>query len=148
MAPAALPTDVDTVARLRLAVTRLNRRLRQQSSGNDVTPSQLSVMATLEREGAAQTLSQLASLERVQPPTMTRVVASLEQAGLVRRTVSEDDRRFARVELTPQGRQLIKSIRRRKDAWLARRLAELTPAEVAEVERVLPLLERLLEADA
>jgi DNA-binding MarR family transcriptional regulator len=148
MAPAALPTDVDTVARLRLAVTRLNRRLRQQSSGNDVTPSQLSVMATLEREGAAQTLSQLASLERVQPPTMTRVVASLEQAGLVRRTVSEDDRRFARVELTPQGRQLIKSIRRRKDAWLARRLAELSPAEVAEVERVLPLLERLLEAEA
>jgi DNA-binding MarR family transcriptional regulator len=145
MAPAGLQIDTETVSRLRLAVTRLNRRLRQQSSTGDVTPSQLSVMATLEREGEA-TLSQLASLERVQPPSMTRVVASLEQAGLVRRRVSEDDRRFARVELTTEGRQMIKRIRRRKDAWLARRLAELSPAEVAEVERVLPVLERLLEA--
>jgi DNA-binding MarR family transcriptional regulator len=59
--------------------------------------------------------------------------------------VSEDDRRFARVELTAEGRHMIRSIRRRKDAWLARRLGDLTPGEVAEVERVLPLLERLLE---
>ena len=146
MAPAGLQIDTETVSRLRLAVTRLNRRLRQQSSTGDVTPSQLSVMATLQREGEALTLSQLAALERVQPPSMTRVVASLERAGLVQRTVSEDDRRFARVDLTAEGRQLIKSIRRRKDAWLARRLAELSPVEVAEVERVLPVLERLLEA--
>jgi DNA-binding MarR family transcriptional regulator len=141
--PTVLPLAPDTVSRLRLTFTRLGRQLRQHTSGG-VTASQLSVLATLDSRGPLP-LSELAAAEQVQRPSMTRIVASLEDAGLVMKVASEDDRRMARAELTAEGRRTLDRIRRRRDAWLAERLGRLSPDEAAHLEAVVPLLERLLE---
>src|SRR5207248_11562840 len=101
----ALLQDTDLAARLRLAITRLARRLRQQAEG-EVTPSQLSALSSVERLGPV-TLGELAAVERVQPPSMTRIVAGLEEAGLVARKVDERDRRIARVPTTVAGQRLL-----------------------------------------
>src|SRR5262249_41447673 len=92
-------------ARLRLAITRLARRLRQQGE-TAASPTQLAALATVERDGPL-TLGELAAVERVQPPTITAAVGRLEQRGLVQRRIDPDDRRVARVEITPAGRRLL-----------------------------------------
>jgi len=91
------------------------------------------------------TLSQLAVAERVQPPTITRVVDSLERQGLATRVPSDQDRRVAFVEATPAGRALVETIRRRRDAYLARRLRMFSTEERKLLERAAGLLERLIE---
>src|SRR5947209_11398513 len=105
--PTTSPTAVDTElpARLRLAITRVARRLRQEGD-TEVTPSQMSALATIDRQGPI-TLSELASVEKVQPPSLTRVVAALEGAGLVSRTIDLADRRVARVAVTADGRRVL-----------------------------------------
>jgi DNA-binding MarR family transcriptional regulator len=133
-------------ARLRLAITRLARRLRQQGE-TSASPTQLAVLATIERDGPI-TLGGLAAVERVQPPTITAAVGRLEQRGLVRRLTDPDDRRVARVEITPQGRRLLEQSRSRKTAYLEQRLATLTADEQTTIERAAEILERLLEQDA
>jgi DNA-binding MarR family transcriptional regulator len=124
---------------------RLARRLRQQTEG-EITASQLSALASLNRLGPL-TLGALAAVERVRPPTMTRIVGHLEAAGLVVRRPAPGDRRSAQVELSPAGRELLDRSRTRKDAYLAERLATLAPAEVAVLRQAAAALERLLEAD-
>jgi DNA-binding MarR family transcriptional regulator len=138
------PTLPDVASRLRLNVMRLARRLRQASAEGDLTPSMLSVLASVE---AAQpvTLGALAARERVQPPTITATVARLEAAGLVRRTGDDADRRVVRVSLTADGRRLVKRNRTRKDAYLAARLRRLSPDDVATLDRAARIVERLLE---
>lgn len=121
---------------------RLARRLRQQSAGG-LTPTQLSALATVERAGPV-TLGDLALAERVQPPTITRVVAKLDEQGLVTRQTDPFDRRSALVATTAEGRRTLQQNRRRRDAYLARRLAVLTPDERARLERALPVIERLI----
>lgn len=138
--------DTELAARLRLTVNRLARRLRQHAD-TDISPSQLSALATIARCGPI-TLGDLSNAERVKPPTMTRVVASLEDLGLVSRTVNPADRRVAHVGLTPVGERLILRSRSRKDAFLAARLRVLSPADRAALERATDVLERLLEAGA
>ncbi|MDQ6909865.1 MAG: MarR family transcriptional regulator [Actinomycetota bacterium] len=138
-------TDAELAATLRLAVNRLARRLRQHA-GADISPSQLSALATLTRSGQ-MTVGDLSAAERVKPPTMTRVVASLEELGLVTRTIDPTDRRVARVAATPLGQRLIARSRSRKDAYLAARLRALSPADRADVGRAAAVLERILEAD-
>ncbi|HYU39756.1 MAG TPA: MarR family transcriptional regulator [Acidimicrobiia bacterium] len=133
-------------ARLRLAITRLARRLRQQGE-TTASPTQLAVLATVERDGPI-TLGTLAAVERVQPPTITAAVGRLEQRGLVQRLTDPDDRRVARVEITPEGRRLLEQSRSRKTAYLERRLATLTADERITLERAAGILERLLEEDA
>jgi DNA-binding MarR family transcriptional regulator len=91
------------------------------------------------------TLSQLAEAERVQPPTITRIVDSLERKGLAARVPSEQDRRVAYVEVTDSGRTLVDTIRRRRDAYLARRLRTFSLEERELLERAAGLLERLIE---
>lgn len=140
VAPPAAYTDL--APRLRLAVMRLARRLRQQSADEALTLSQVSALATLDRIGPL-TLGDLAAAERVQPPTMTRVVASLLERGLVARTPNPLDRRSAQVAVTADGRKLLDRNRSRRTAYLARRLAQLSPAERAVLDEALPLLERL-----
>jgi DNA-binding MarR family transcriptional regulator len=130
-------------ARLRIAVTRLNRRLRQESV-TGVSPSEESALSTIRRLGKP-TLGELAQAEQVQPPTMTRVVASLEAAGLVVRRVDAEDRRVARVELTAQGRAAIERIGNLKNAYLARQIATLSEAEQGQAAELAALLERLVE---
>ncbi len=122
---------------------RLSRRLRQHAP-EDITPSQLSALSVIVR-AERLTLSQLAEAERVQPPTVTRVVDLLEQKGLAIRVPSEQDRRVAFVEPTDAGRALVDTIRRRRDAYLAGRLRTFTAEERALLERAATLLERLIE---
>lgn len=139
-------TETELASRLRLAVTRLNRRLRREAASNDVTPSQLSSLATIEQHGPLP-LGELAARERVQPPTMTRIVAALEEAKLVTRHADEADRRVARIAITGAGSRYLAKRRDRKDVFLARRLAGLSAAEAATVIDALPILERLVEDD-
>ena len=137
------PGGADSVSRLRLSVLRLSRRLRQHSEPG-VTPSQLSVLATVQRAGA-MTLGDLAAHEGVQPPSITRMVAGLEEAGLVARTSSAADRRSVLVDLTDEGARVLAATRRRRDAWLATRLARLSGEERRRLEAAIPVLEKLLE---
>lgn len=133
----------DLPARLRIAVTRLNRRLRQESV-TGVSPSQESALSTIRRLGTP-TLGELAQVEQVQPPTMTRIVAGMEAAGLVLRRGDEDDRRVSRVELTESGHATLERIKRLKNAYLARQISTLTPGERASTRELAVLLERLVE---
>ena len=137
--------DRELVVQLRLAVLRLARRLRQQTEG-EITASQLSALSSVSRLGPL-TLGALAAVERVRPPTMTRIVGHLEAAGLLVRRPAPADRRSAEVELSPSGRELLDRSRTRKDAYLAERLATLGPDELAVLRRAAAVLERLLEAD-
>lgn len=139
--PGPPPADAETIGRIRLAVLRLSRRLRQNAAAG-VTPSQLSVLSTLGRHGP-MTLGDLAAHEGVQPPTVTRMVTTLEEAGLVSRAGSTSDRRAVVATLTAEGARAVDEIRRRRDAWLAERLALLTRAELAVLESALPVIERL-----
>jgi DNA-binding MarR family transcriptional regulator len=141
--PAA--ADVELAGRLRLVVTRLRRRLRRQSGG-DLTPSQASALASVERLGP-MTLGELSSVEGVQPPTMTRIVGALEAAGLLTRHADPSDRRVARVAITETGADLLAQRRMRADADLASRLAALSGDDRAALVRAVEVLERLLEAE-
>ncbi|MBW3614802.1 MAG: MarR family transcriptional regulator [Actinobacteria bacterium] len=140
--PTAAPPDADFVAALRLGVMRLARRLRQQSSDGDVTPSLLSALATVERLGPLP-LGELAAVERVQPPTVTKLVARLEELGFVVREPDPQDRRVTKVRVAEGGKRYIARSRTRKDAYLAERLQRFTAEEQALLAQALPLLERL-----
>lgn len=135
--------NTETVSRLRLAVLRLSRKLRQNAAAG-ITPSQLAVLSTLDRHGPMG-LGELAAHEGIQPPSASRMVDNLLEAGLVSREASASDRRAVVVKLTGRGRRRVEDIRRRRDAWLAGRLARLTPEQVQLVEAALPVLEELLE---
>jgi DNA-binding MarR family transcriptional regulator len=139
-----VPVDtVELAARLRLAVTRLARRLRQEA-GPGITPSMLSALSSAERQGPA-TMRDLCSVEQVQPPTMTRIVAALVAAGLVVREADPGDGRVAWVKVTPDGRRLLERSRRRKEAFLSRALRDLDPRELASLEAAASILERFTQ---
>ncbi len=142
-APRSSSGEAELASRLRLAVTRLARRLRTQLPG-ELSPSQLATLASVERLGPI-TLGELSSVERVKPPTMTKIVSCLEEQGLVSRTVDESDRRVARVEATSAGLEFLEQSRQQKDAYLAERLRDLDPDDRAALERAADVLERLLE---
>lgn len=125
---------------------RLARRLRQLTDAG-ITPSMLSALSSVERMGPL-TLGELAAAEKVQPPTMTPIVARLEGEGLVSREVDPDDRRVARITLSRQGRQLIERSRSRKTAYLARRLRALAPEDRAMIARAVVILERFISEEA
>src|SRR5437588_1769253 len=137
--------DAEVASRLRLAVMRLARRLRQQAYG-DVTPSQISHLSSFDRLGPL-TLGELSAVERVQPPTMTRIVAGLEEQGLATREVDAKDRRVARVRLTVAGHRLLEQSRTRKNAFLASRIRTLPTDDREVLARAADLLERLLETE-
>jgi len=136
-------SDAEVAARLRLAITRLSRRLRQQVVGG-VTSSQVSALATVERLGTP-TLGELAASEQVQPPSMTKMVVGLERAGLVTRLEEAADRRIVRVALTAEGRRTLQRSRSLRNAYLARRLRRLSDAERSSLEGAVALLERLVQ---
>ena len=137
-----IPVDGDLAGRLRLVVTRLARRLRQEGSSG-LTPSQGSALATVEREGPV-TPSALAVHERIQRPTATRLLAALERDGLVVREGDPTDGRVTRVSLSPEGRRVLRRLRGRKQAYLERRLRGLDDEERATLERAAAILERVL----
>ncbi|MBA2326124.1 MAG: MarR family transcriptional regulator [Actinobacteria bacterium] len=129
--------------RLRLVITRLARRLRQQAEA-PISPTQSAALATIERRGPL-TLGELAETERVQPPTITAAVGRLEEQGLVERHRDPDDRRVTRVQVTDAGRRLLAETRSRTSAYLERRVGELSGRDRATLERAAAILERLLE---
>ena len=136
----------DSGSALRLAVLRLSRRLRQESSGDaDVTPSQMSALTVLDNNGE-MTLGELAAIERVAPPSMTRIAARLEDRGYLERRSDDADRRVARVAISEQGRALLRRRRERGDAFVTARLAGLDAEERAVLARAVPLLEKLASA--
>lgn len=147
-APEAPVRDDDHLAsELRLAVMRLRRRLAQERHpDNDVPISHMGVLAVLNRCGD-MTLGELAAVERVQPPSMTRTVKCLEERALVSRRPHETDGRITYVSITDGGRATVAADRDRRDAWLARRLDELAPDEREALRRAAPLLERLAQED-
>ena len=143
MTDPATVTRADLAARLRLSVTRTARRLRQEA-GTDLSPSLQSALATIERRGPL-TPSELAEAERIQRPTATRVVGRLEAEGLVERTGDPADRRVALLSITRPGRDLLRRLRKRKNAYLARRLRDMPAEDLAALERAADVLERMLE---
>jgi DNA-binding MarR family transcriptional regulator len=143
-------SDAGLNTALRISVSRLARRLRAQRTTSGLpeavlSETQLAALSALEKH-QAMTPGELAEHEKVQPPSMTRVIAVLEERGLVLRTPHPTDRRQAILTVTEDGRALVQRVRRRKDAWLARHLAELTDAERATLHAALPILEKLSQS--
>jgi DNA-binding MarR family transcriptional regulator len=131
--------------RLRLVVTRLNRRLRQQGE-TGMGASTFSALATISR-GGPLSLGELAALEGVKPPSITTTVAALEGQGLVTRVADAADRRVVRVTVTPRGRLRLLRSRTRKTAYLAARLEALDERQLQVLEEAATILERALEED-
>lgn len=127
---------------LRDAITRLNRRVRQARPVGELTIAQLSALTSLELAGAL-TPRELADVERVQPPTMTKIVARLEEAGLVQRAPHPTDGRQVILSATERGRAVFAQFERTRDAWLAGRLAELTGAERETLAAAAEILQRV-----
>jgi DNA-binding MarR family transcriptional regulator len=139
----ARPDEV--AAHLRLSATRLARRLRTEAEIG-LTPSLLSALAMVHVHGPL-TLGALAELEAIAPPSVTKIVAKLQEQDLVERIHDPSDRRVCRVVTTDAGEQLLDRSRARKNAWLAERLATATPAELATLEQASAVIDRLLQAD-
>jgi DNA-binding MarR family transcriptional regulator len=137
-------TSAQLAGMLRDAITRLNRRVRQTRPVGDITATQLSALASLEAAGA-MTPRELADAERVRPPTMTKIVAKLEERELVQRTPHPTDRRQVILAATPAGRDMLAQFERAREEWLARRLAELTADEREILRRAAEILRRIAE---
>ena len=135
-------SETDLATRLRLAITRTARRLRQEA-GEALSPSQGAALAVIERHGPL-TPSELAARERIQRPTATRVLARLEELGLTARTPDPHDRRSSLVAATAEGQALLDELRTRKTAFLAERLERLEADERAVLDRAADILERML----
>jgi DNA-binding MarR family transcriptional regulator len=129
-------------SRLRLAVVRLNRRLRAQRTGQDVSLTQVAALSTLHKCGAL-TPGKLAAKEGVQPPSMTRVIAALEDMGYVRRSPHPTDGRQSIVALTEAGRVFVEETISAREAWLDRKLAELSGDERAVLARAAEIIDRM-----
>ena len=140
-------SDPGLAAQLRVSVMRLRRRLAaERHPDNDLALGAMAVLGWLFRHDGRLSIGELAQLERVQPPSMTRTVNCLERDGYVVRRPHDTDGRQVVVELSETGRATLLADRARRDAWLAQRLAELTPDERAVLRKAAPILERLSTA--
>ncbi len=137
--------EAQLASALRITLGRLVRRLRAEKGEIALSLTKSSALATVERSGPLSPTA-LATLERVQPPSMTRVLADLAGLGLVRRVPHASARRQSVIEITATGCALLAAQRASRDAWLARALEHLDPGELEVIETVLPILERLSES--
>jgi DNA-binding MarR family transcriptional regulator len=139
-------SDAGLATTLRISISRLARRLRVERLGfgaaEALSDIQLAALAALERH-QAMTPGELAEHEKVQPPSMTRVIAVLEERNLVQRAAHPTDRRQVILTATSEGRALVQQVRRRREAWLAQRLQDLTAEERATLRAAAPILEKL-----
>ncbi len=136
------PHERSLASRLRLAVVRLNRRLRAQRTSQSITLTQISALSTLHKCGAL-TPGQLAAKEGVQPPSMTRVIAALEEIGYVERSPHPTDGRQAIVALTQRGLDYVHETISAREAWLDKRLAELSGEERELLSRAAEIIDRM-----
>jgi len=143
--PTATVADAALASALRMTVMRLARRLRAQRVDTGHTLSQLAALATVERHGSMSP-GELAAHEKVQPPSMTKLIARLEADGLLQRSPHPTDRRQQLLALTRAGRDLLAADRRRRDAWLSTHLGTLDADQLTALAQVLPLLQRLAES--
>jgi DNA-binding MarR family transcriptional regulator len=141
--PVEDPDWADTLAaELRVSLMKSARRLRAEKSDAELSDAQYSVLGVLDRQGPS-TARDLALVERVQPPSMSKTLAALTERGLIQRTVDPADARQSIVELTPTGRESVRETRRRRNAWLAQRLAELSDDERAVLASASQILRRI-----
>lgn len=139
--------DLTAVASLRFAVTRLARQLRQEAlADGGLTPTKLTALASVNRLGPVS-LGDLAVVERVSAPSITRTVDALVDAGLVTRESDPSDKRLVRVGITDAGRLLLEESRRRKDVLLAQRIELLGARDQARLLAAIPVIQRLLDDD-
>jgi DNA-binding MarR family transcriptional regulator len=147
--PQQTRSDAGLATALRISVSRLARRLRAERLAKGLEPglsdTQLAALASLERH-SAMTPGELADHEKVQPPSMTRVIAALEELGLVMRAPHATDRRQVVLTVTARGREVVQQSRRLREEWLAQRLRELTPQERAALRAAAPILEKLSQS--
>ncbi len=149
MTPKAKDTPLtDAAARLRLGIVRTARRLRQEAAAEatGLTPTSTAALATIDRHGPL-TPSELAKLERVQRPTVTRTLGCLDREGLIERTPDPTDGRSALVSVNAAGRERLRRLRGRKNAFLAKRMQEMPAADIATLERAAEILEGMLESE-
>jgi DNA-binding MarR family transcriptional regulator len=148
MVPQADIPLTERAAHLRTAIVRTARRLRQEAAAetSGLTPTSVAALATIERHGP-MTPSEIADIERVKRPTITRTLACLERVGLIDRTPDPLDRRSALVEVNGAGRERLRRLRSRKNAYLARRMRDLSAEEVETLERAAEILERMREGE-
>jgi DNA-binding MarR family transcriptional regulator len=147
MRPSAPDTTLtDLAARLRMGIVRMARRLRQEAAAEagGLTPTSTAALATIERHGPL-TPSELAELERVRRPTITRTLGCLDREGLIERTPDPADGRSALVRVNAAGRQRLRRLRGRKNAYLARRMRNLPADDLRTLERAAEILEQILE---
>jgi DNA-binding MarR family transcriptional regulator len=137
----------DSAARLRMAIVRTARRLRQEATGaggSELTPTAVAALATVERHGPL-TPSELAQIERIKRPTATRTVRVLVNAGLVDRAPDPADGRSALLSVNAVGRERLRRLRGRKNAYLARRMRDLPAEDLRTLDRAAEILEGILE---
>lgn len=144
-------TDIpltERAAHLRTAIVRTARRLRQEAAAetSGLTPTSVAALATIERHGP-MTPSEIADIERVKRPTITRTLGCLEREGLIDRAPDPEDRRSALVSVNGAGRERLRRLRKRKNAYLARRMRDLSDEEVETLERAAEILERMREGE-
>ncbi len=141
-------SDAGLATALRISISRLARRLRAERNKGlepDLSDTQLAALAALERH-SAMTPGELADHEKVQPPSMTRVIAVLEERGLVMRAPHPTDGRQVVLTATERGRAVVEQSRVLREAWLAKRLEDLSPAEMAALRTAAPILEKLSQS--
>jgi DNA-binding MarR family transcriptional regulator len=139
-------TDLaETAAHLRLVINRAARRMRQEA-GTELRASHASALTSVELHGPL-TPSELAEVERIKRPTATRILRGLEEEGLVERTPDPKDGRSALISLTGEGRERLRRLRQRKNAYLARRMRDLDPRDIASLVGASDFLVRMLEGD-
>lgn len=138
----------ERAAHLRIAIVRTARRLRQEAAAetSGLTPTSVAALATIERHGPL-TPSEIAEIERVKRPTITRTLGCLEREGLIDRATDPQDGRSSLISVNGAGRERLRRLRGRKNAYLARRMRDLTGDEVETLERAAEILERMREGD-
>ncbi len=142
---AALTDNETLAAGLRVGVMRLARRLRREREDGDLTPTQLAVLNTLERRGACS-LGELATEERISAPSVTRIIASLVDTGLITRRCHDSDGRQVVVELTPAATTLLERNRHLRNLWLAEQLRSLTDDQRVTLTNALAVLDVLAKS--
>jgi DNA-binding MarR family transcriptional regulator len=145
------PTEIplaERAAHLRIAIVRTARRLRQEAAAETtgLTPTSVAALATIERHGPL-TPSEIAEIERVKRPTITRTLDCLAREGLIDRARDPEDGRSSLISVNGAGRERLRRLRGRKNAYLAKRMRDLSAEEVETLERATEILERMREGD-